>query len=345
MARGISCKVLLVAVAVFGLLVFAGVLLAQGRSEDAFERVKEVQEKHTDRLMAIDGVEGTAVGLDENERPAVKVFLERPGVGGIPRELDGAPVRPVVTGKIYALPKPEKPGRPQPVDPAARLPRPVPIGVSTGHPDITAGTIGCRVTKGRAVYALSNNHVYANSNRAIPYFDNVLQPGPYDGGKDPQDAIGTLYLYWPILFSTSAYNTVDAAIALSSTEQLGKATLSGGYGTPKSTTVAAYVGQTVQKYGRTTRLTKGIVYAVNATVNVSYGDVTGDGKNDVARFISQIIITPGTFSEGGDSGSLIVTQTGKNPVGLLFAGSSTFTVANPIDAVLDIFGVTIDGEQ
>jgi len=34
--------------------------------------------------------------------------------------------------------------------------RPVPIGVSTGHPDITAGTIGARVTDGVNVYALSN---------------------------------------------------------------------------------------------------------------------------------------------------------------------------------------------
>ena len=65
----------------------------------------------------------------------------------------------------------------------------------------------------------------------------------------------------------------------------------------------------------------------------------------------QIIITPGTFSAGGDSGSLIVEDAkGKNasdrnkPVGLLFAGSPFFTVANPIGSVLERFGVTIDGE-
>lgn len=65
----------------------------------------------------------------------------------------------------------------------------------------------------------------------------------------------------------------------------------------------------------------------------------------------QIIITPGTFSAGGDSGSLIVADAkGKNasdrnkPVGLLFAGSDLFTIANPIDAVLSRFGVSIDGE-
>lgn len=345
MTRRFFSKLLLVVVAVFGLLVLSSMLSAQGRSQDAFERVKEVQEKHTDRLMAIEGVEGTAVGLDDSDRPAIKVFIENPGVRGIPRELDGVPVHPVVTGKFYALPKPEKPGRPQPVNPAAWWPRPVPIGVSTGHPDITAGTIGCRVKDaGGNVYALSNNHIYANSNRA-EIGDNVLQPGPYDGGgkvEGRNDVIGNLADYDPIVFSTSASNTIDAAIALSSTGLLGKATPSDGYGTPKSGAVGAYIGQAVQKYGRTTRLTKGKVYAINATVNVGYD--TG-----VARFVDQIIITPGTFSAGGDSGSLVVDASkgsnSRKPVGLLFAGSQTFTVANPIDAVLGAFGVTIDGEQ
>jgi predicted phage tail protein len=61
--------------------------------------------------------------------------------------------------------------------------------------------------------------------------------------------------------------------------------------------------------------------------------------------VDQIGISPGTFSAGGDSGSLIVTDDeNNNPVGLLFAGSSTLTIANKIDLVLDHFGVTIDGE-
>jgi hypothetical protein len=340
MTRRFFSKLLLVVVAVFGLLVLSSMLSAQGRSQDAFERVKEVQEKHTDRLMAIEGVEGTAVGLDDSERPAVKVFLENPGVRGIPRELDGVPVHPVVTGKFYALPKPEgKPGGGTKIDPTARLPRPVPIGVSTGHPDITAGTIGCRVKDAAGVYALSNNHVYADENKG-PIGINVLQPGPYDGGRDPGDAIGTLAAFNTIKFDGSD-NTIDAAIALSSTANLGNATPSNGYGTPKSTTAAAYVGQPVQKYGRTTRLTKGKVYAINATVDVGYDSGT-------ARFVNQIIITPGTFSAGGDSGSLVVDASrgsnSRKPVGLLFAGSQFFTVANPIDAVLGAFGVTIDGE-
>jgi type II secretory pathway pseudopilin PulG len=344
MTRRLFSKILLVVVAIFGLLVLSGVLSAQGDSQNAFERVKEVQERHTERLMAIDGVEGTAVGVDDSDRPAVKVFLENAGVRGIPRELDGVPVHPVVTGKIYALPKPEKPGRPQPVNPAAWWPSPVPIGVSTGHPRITAGTIGCRVKDASGkVYALSNNHVYANENRAN-IGDIVLQPGTYDGGmlSNPDHHIGILSAFKLIVFSRGANNTIDAAIALNDlTKQrkLDNATPLDGYGTPKSATTTASIGQTVQKYGRTTRLTKGRVYAINATVDVGY-------DSGVARFVNQIIITPGRFSAGGDSGSLIVTDPGKNPVGLLFAGSSTITVANPIDLVLAAFDVTVtvDGE-
>jgi len=342
MTRRLFSKILLVVVSIFGLLVLAGVLSAQGRSEDAFERVKEVQERHTDRLMAIDGVEGTAVGLDENERPAVKVFLENPGVRGIPRELDGVPVHPVVTGKFYALPKPEgKPGGGTKIDPTARFPRPVPIGVSTGNRlSNSAGTIACRVINGLGVYALSNNHVYALENNAPPG-SSVLQPGVYDGGKYPEDEIGTLFFFVPIIFSVYASNTVDAAIAQSTTDLLGKKTPSNGYGIPKSMTAAAYVGQPVQKYGRTTSLTKGTIAAINATLNVGYSSGT-------ARFVEQIFVysRKGAFIKAGDSGSLLVTDPGKNPVGLLFAGdaSGKYGIANEIDNVLSVFGLEIDGE-
>jgi hypothetical protein len=350
MTRRIFCKVLLVVVAIFGLLVLSNVLLAQGNSENAFEHVREVQERNTARLMAIDGVEGTAIGFNPNARLSIHVLLERPGVGGIPQELEGVPVHPVITGKIYALPKPDKPGKPpkpdpeEPVDPTARFERPVPIGVSTGHPDITAGTIGCRVTDGINVYALSNNHVYADENRAY-IGDNVLQPGPYDGGADPADAIGELDAFVKIDFNSNN-NTVDAAIAQSSIAELDNATPSDGYGKPKSTTlpVDGLLNQPVKKYGRTTGLTKGRVYALNAIVDVGY-------NSGIARFVDQIIITPGSFSAGGDSGSLVIFDgKGKNrqhdrkPVGLLFAGSSFVTIANPIDEVLERFGVSIDGE-
>lgn len=354
MSRRIFCKVVLaVVVAVFGLSVFSGVLSAQGRSDEAFERVIEVQERHTERLMALKGVVGTAVGLDRNNFAVVKVLTAHGAVAGIPGRLEGVRVQPVVTGEFYALPKPDNPGggkpaKEDPVDPTARFDRPVPIGVSTGHPDITAGTIGCRVTDGGSVFALSNNHVYANENQAN-FNDEVIQPGTADGGVDPLDdridVIGTLEAYVPIDFA-GGDNFVDAAIALTTTDELANATPSDGYGTPRSTTAAAAINQKVKKYGRTTGQTKGRVYALNATVNVGY-------DSGVARFVNQIVITPGSFSAGGDSGSLVVVDDKKGksegpdnlkPVGLLFAGSSSYTIANPIDEVLSRLGVSIDGD-
>ena len=83
--------------------------------------------------------------------------------------------------------------------------------------------------------------------------------------------------------------------------------------------------------------TSGVVDGINATVAVNYGQ----GK--IANFVGQLVITPGSFSAGGDSGSLILNGNG-NPVGLLFAGSSTITIANPINPILSRFGVTVDGQ-
>ena len=86
----------------------------------------------------------------------------------------------------------------------------------------------------------------------------ILQPGPIeDGGIDPGDLIATLADYQAIDFNGGT-NTMDAAIALTTTGDVGTATPADGYGSPSSTTVPATVGQAVQKYGRTTGFTHGV---------------------------------------------------------------------------------------
>ena len=352
MTRKILGRIAVVVLVVLGLFIFSNILQASGNSGVAFERVKSVQEEHTKNLMANKGVVGTAIGLEGSNGHVMMVLVEHQRVRGIPGKLDGVPVRPVVTGKIYASPKGGNGGgggggggKPEPsIDPTARFEAPIPIGVSTGHPDITAGTIGCRVTDvDTNVYALSNNHVYANENKAS-IGDSVIQPGTFDGGVSHRDDIGTLAAFKPISFTGD--NLFDAAIAIITPQGLlDNATPSDGYGTPKSTTATPVLNASVKKYGRTTGFTKGKIYATNATVNVQY-------DSGVATFVNQIIITPGSFSAGGDSGSLVVIDASKGrnkaddrkPVGLLFAGSSQYTIASPIQPVLDRFGVTIDGE-
>ena len=310
-------------------------------------RAIEVQDRNTDRLIAISGVVGTATGLGSEGNPAVLVFTKAPGIAGIPNSLDGVPVIVKITGEIRALKGPPSGkgpggGKGDKVDPTARFNRPVPIGISTGNiGECSSGTIGARVTDGINVFALSNNHVYALGNNA-PIGSAILQPGLFDTDCvfDENNVIGTLSDFESIVFSTSANNTIDAAIALSTTGDLGNATPSDGYGLPKSAIVSAMIGQAVQKYGRTTSLRKGVITGLNATVNVGYNSGT-------ARFVNQIIVQARKpFIKAGDSGSLLVIDPERNPVGLLFAGTQDgkLAVANRIDLVLGQFNVTIDGE-
>jgi hypothetical protein len=311
--------------------------------------------KHVDRLIAQDGVEGVGVGLSEDgKKGVVMIFTTHGAVSGLPRALDGVSVRLLPTGKIYAgLPPQAKGGTPGPpgggggggdgsADPTGTFPRPVPIGVSIGNVgECSAGTLGARVTKGGNVYILSNNHVLARQN-AAQIGSDIIQPGRYD--TDPQcsipanSQIGDLAQFVPISFSGN--NTVDAAIASTTTGNVGTATFSGGYGEPNSTTANAALSMAVQKCGRTTSCNKGTVSSVNATINVQY-------SGGVARFVNQVVISGkrGPFSKAGDSGSLIVTDNSSaNPVALLFAGSNTVTIGNPINAVLSSLGVQIDGK-
>jgi hypothetical protein len=47
------------------------------------------------------------------------------------------------------------------------------------------------------------------------------------------------------------------------------------------------------------------------------------------------------MSQGGDSGSLLVTRYhGARAIGLLFAGSDQATIYNPINRVIDTMGIT-----
>lgn len=318
--------------------------------------------------MRIPDVVGTGVGIGPDGLPAIKVFTARHGVKGIPEWLESTPVRTEVTGRFYALRGETCETTSQTSDgfctSAERWPFPVPTGVSVGHPNMTAGTIAARVTDGVDEYILSNNHVLANINQAA-IGDPILQPGIFDGGVNPGDAIANLTAFEPIRFCTLFWfwvicnetNSIDAAIAKSEPGKLGFKTPLGehnsivGYGVPSSTLHPAYgdpgvigdeslaelLGAEVQKYGRTTGLTTGNVNTINATVNVCYDS----SCTNIARFTNQLVITPGTFSAAGDSGSLVVDSQ-RRPVGLLFAGSDTQAIINRIDFVLNRFGVAID---
>jgi hypothetical protein len=216
-------------------------------------------------------------------------------------------------------------------DLAAQASQPVTCGVSCGHFHISAGTLGCLVTSnGKNRFILSNNHVLANTNDG-DIRDNILQPGPLDGGVRP---IARLTAYAQIGFDGKP-NEIDAAIAelINPSEVSSEIETIGPVAAPP---MPAALYQSVRKRGRTTLHTIGVVTDLAADVRVRYG-------TDVALFNDQIAVTGvnGAFSAGGDSGSLVVDAVTRRPVGLLFAGGGGTTFCNHIPDVLDRFGVRI----
>lgn len=287
-------------------------------------QVMAAQERHTLELMALPDVVGTGTGLMDDGRLGILVFTRTsPSLSGVPAQIDGVPTQIRVVGEVVAMAS------------YKGTYRPVPGGVSVGNDrECAAGTIGCTVVKSGTPYALSNNHVFARVNAAT-IGERIDQPGRYDAKPvcSQTGQIGVLSDFVPISFRST--NVVDAAIAAYTTSSV--CSMVNNLYTPSSTTVAPSVGLSVKKVGRTSGLTRGTIAGINVTINVSYG------SPGVATFVNQIYVAS-NFIRSGDSGSLMVTDSGNNPVGLNFAGGSGSSFANPIGPVLQAFGATVCGQ-
>ena len=112
---------------------------------------------------------------------------------------------------------------------------------------------------------------------------------------------------------------------------------------PSATIGVPSLNESVGKSGRTTGLTCSTIESLNLTILVNYEGKCGDISNGIpaaftAYFNKQVTISGGSFSAGGDSGSLIVDTATSRPIGLLYGGNPTSTVANPIQDVINAFG-------
>jgi hypothetical protein len=216
------------------------------------------------------------------------------------------------------------------------------FGVSGGNiNDITkrfccSGTLGALVTDGATSYVLSNNHVLGLSGQANPG-DDISQPGLIDNNCQIPPIVADFTIA-PQLGSSN----VDAAIAQLKPGAMDASGFIEDIGVPSSVVRAPSVGLSVAKSGRTTGFTTGTISSINTTVSVQYQRSCGQGKKFVVSYTNQVVIGPGAFSAGGDSGSLIVTNDSNHqPVALLFAGSSTTTIGNPISQVLTQVGAVL----
>lgn len=292
------------------------------------DAVIKVQNRHTDELLKKSGVVGTATTMLLDGGYAVKILTRDEAAGkDLPKFLEEVPVVTEVVGEIRALEFSDRY-------------RPVTMGVSGGNINdrtkkgayiyCSGGTIGCVVYKSGKSYFLSNNHVFARQNKAA-IGEDIVQPGLIDVNcsQITNDVVADLSQFVNIVMKRTASNKVDAAIAeIRPTTSFTPATQC-GY-TPSSTIATATLGMLAKKCGRTTEYTEGEVTGVNVTVLISYSGGT-------ARFINQVQFS--NMSDSGDSGSLIVTRSDNKPVALLFAGSTSTTIGNPIQEVINAFGI------
>lgn len=327
------------------------------------ERVMEdvicVKERHQPQLLQKENVVGVGVGYkkvkgERTDTVGIVLFVEEKVPQKalkkediIPEEIEGVPTD-VQVGVFKALSSQGKR--------RTEKWRPAPGGVSIGHYKGSSGTLGTLVyDRSGEKLILSCNHVLACANEGR-IGDPVLQPGPCDGGRNP-DEIAQLYGFTPLFFSVennvtgaasvtarvvntlfdmtkSPYrfvpvrtctkeNTHDAALALPARDACVDDTILGigmvdGCSLPE-------LGMHVEKSGRSTGHTKGVVETVETAVRVRY---PGCRK---AVFSHQVVVD--LRSQDGDSGAVVVTE--KKAVGLLFAGSESLSVCSPLSPVLN----------
>lgn len=211
--------------------------------------------------------------------------------------------------------------------------RPSPGGVSVAHFQAGAGTLGFIARRGGSLCIVSNNHVLARENDAARG-SAILQPGPADGGKPDADRIAELAEWLPLNFDGDP-TPVDAAVAETDAESVDLQNVS-GLGPLVLEPLEVADGLLVRKCGRSSGVTRGRVVDAEATVRTRYG-------SKYVFLTDQFLVTGlagELFSERGDSGSLVVEEQTRRPVGLLCGGSPRYSIVTPIARVLDGLGLS-----
>ncbi len=252
-----------------------------------------------------------------------------------------------------------KPVKPAPVDHKALQATPIQLGTSGGSAiDLAngyccSGTLGALVRDSQTgvLYVLSNTHVFAGdsvaggNNKVATDGDDINHPGFVDTscGQTTNIIVADLSDWCPIV--PGGTTKVDAAIAQARTGMVRPDGAILEVGTLNAATLPAFPGLGVKKSGRTTGLTRSSVDSLNATVGVSYSTECA-GTSYTSTYTGQILVKNRRFLAAGDSGSLLVEDVATSPraVGLLYAGSNTIAVANPINDVLTYFGVEMVGD-
>jgi endonuclease G len=259
--------------------------------------------------------------LQENKLEPLPKFVMAPGGRRIPVDVIERSYR---TSHVLVT-QPSGSAPPQPPVSAKlkrrrRLARVMP-GISVGHPNTMAGTIGAIVYDRRTgrPCILSNAHVLQGSGGQVG--DNVVQPGRFDDGDVANNVLGTML--------RSHFGLAgDCAIAGLETRLYDEAILELGVAPKRLAKVS--IGDRVIKSGRTTGVTRGIVIRTGIVINHNYGGMVG--VQQIAAFeVGPAPDAPDSFvlCDEGDSGSLWLIEDGMGitdiAAGLHFAQQSDAT--------------------
>ncbi|MCL6638427.1 MAG: hypothetical protein K6T80_01935 [Firmicutes bacterium] len=156
------------------------------------ERYFRALKKAKKKLLGLQNVVGVGIGYkqvrgEETGRPAYIVYVEKKVPPGglsrgqvVPEQIDGLDVDVVEIGVVRML-----------GNIRTRRERPCQPGMSVGHYQTTAGTLGALVKdkKTGELMVLSNNHVLANASTVqrarAKQGDPILQPGGCDNPLEP----------------------------------------------------------------------------------------------------------------------------------------------------------------
>jgi hypothetical protein len=327
-------------------------------SHASIRAVMAIQQEVTSDLMRQPEILGTAVGFDPAGNVSLVVYVDQESsnagevIRNLPHNFRGVGVHVEMTDKFRSMAKPGGGGSSH----TARQTPPIQLGTSGGWSKDLAngyccgGTLGSLVSIGGVQHILSNYHVFeadtvpGGNNTVATTGDPIIQPGLIDVNCTAANAqtVATL-----VKKSSLPGSNVDCSIGKVAAGQVSATGSILEIGTISSQTVGAFINQAVKKSGRTTGLTRSSISGLNATISVTYDNECAGGTAFTKTFTGQIVIANkgSRFLNSGDSGSLMVEDITTNPraVGLLFAGSSSTAIANPIGDVLIFLGATMVG--
>jgi len=215
-----------------------------------------------------------------------------------------------------------------------------------------SGTLGSLLSRGGNFYILSNNHVLDKSDQGS-IGDPIVQPGLGDVGCQVGNTATVAHLSQASVLEGAPSN-VDAAIAQivpGTVDTSGTILDLAGPNQPAPPSSSLAIPQTafstnepVAKVGRSSGLTCSTIDSVAADLVVSYQTSCGSKTSFQVPYKNQIVIGGTSFSEAGDSGSLVVTADTARPLGLLYAGNGSSTAVNPIQEVLSALKDPSTGE-